>query len=42
MKELTAPIARVTVAEERAFVRRIAQIEVGPGLQRWRLGGVAR
>jgi len=41
MQELTAPITRVTVAEDRAFVRRLAQIEVAAGLQRWRLAGVA-
>lgn len=41
MHELTAPITRVTVAEDRAFVRRQGLLLLPPGLSRWRLEGVS-
>ncbi len=41
MHELVAPITRVLVAEDRAFVRRQASFSVPPGLSRWRLEGLS-
>ncbi len=41
MQELYAPIGRVIVAEDRAFVRRQAQLELIPGRSRYRLSGVS-
>ncbi|MFN8613238.1 MAG: DUF4139 domain-containing protein [Vulcanimicrobiota bacterium] len=41
MPQLDAPIRRVVVAEDRAFVRRRARLEVPAGQSRWRLAEVS-
>jgi uncharacterized protein (TIGR02231 family) len=41
MPALEIPITQVTVLEDRAFVRRAAQVEVPAGFSRWHLKGVA-
>jgi uncharacterized protein (TIGR02231 family) len=41
MPVLQAPIVRVTLLEDRALVRRVAQIELPQGVSRWRLTGLS-
>jgi len=37
MRELQAPIAQVTLLEDRALVRRLAELDLPQGVSRWRL-----